>query len=100
MQVLELATTCCWSLIRKICTFQIVLTSIVLKANITMLDIVSTRMLGQYVFLAKVHFNAYSFLMFILGILFIFSSNLFSNHFSRFFLYLEIWGYLLIVCLL
>ncbi|XP_065021400.1 aspartokinase 2, chloroplastic-like isoform X1 [Musa acuminata AAA Group] len=31
-----------------------VLTSIVLKSNITMLDIVSTRMLGQYGFLAKV----------------------------------------------
>ncbi|KAK7858420.1 aspartokinase 3 [Quercus suber] len=31
-----------------------VLTSIVLKRNITMLDIVSTRMLGQYGFLAKV----------------------------------------------
>ncbi|KAG0501615.1 hypothetical protein HPP92_001687 [Vanilla planifolia] len=30
------------------------LTSIVLKSNITMLDIVSTRMLGQYGFLAKV----------------------------------------------
>ncbi|MQM22033.1 hypothetical protein Taro_055080 [Colocasia esculenta] len=33
-----------------------VLTSIVLKPNITMLDIVSTRMLGQYGFLAKVEF--------------------------------------------
>lgn len=33
---------------------QAVLTSIVLKRNITMLDIVSTRMLGQYGFLAKV----------------------------------------------
>uniref|UniRef100_A0A1D1YNW0 aspartate kinase n=1 Tax=Anthurium amnicola TaxID=1678845 RepID=A0A1D1YNW0_9ARAE len=31
-----------------------ILTSIVLKPNITMLDIVSTRMLGQYGFLAKV----------------------------------------------
>ncbi|KAM0950254.1 putative aspartate kinase [Dioscorea sansibarensis] len=31
-----------------------VLTSIVLKSNITMLDIVSTRMLGQYGFLARV----------------------------------------------
>ncbi|KAF0896396.1 hypothetical protein E2562_023801, partial [Oryza meyeriana var. granulata] len=31
-----------------------VLTSIVLKSNITMLDVVSTRMLGQYGFLAKV----------------------------------------------
>nr|CAB3456359.1 unnamed protein product [Digitaria exilis] len=31
-----------------------VLTSIVLKSNVTMLDIVSTRMLGQYGFLAKV----------------------------------------------
>nr|CAD1820421.1 unnamed protein product [Ananas comosus var. bracteatus] len=31
-----------------------VLTSIVLKSNITMLDIVSTRMLGQFGFLAKV----------------------------------------------
>ncbi|XP_028780214.1 aspartokinase 2, chloroplastic isoform X1 [Neltuma alba] len=31
-----------------------VLTSIVLKGNVTMLDIVSTRMLGQYGFLAKV----------------------------------------------
>ncbi|GLU06285.1 hypothetical protein SLE2022_233290 [Rubroshorea leprosula] len=31
-----------------------VLTSIVLKRNVTMLDIVSTRMLGQYGFLAKV----------------------------------------------
>ncbi|XP_076893081.1 aspartokinase 2, chloroplastic-like [Bidens hawaiensis] len=31
-----------------------VLTSIVLKRNVTMLDIVSTRMLGQYEFLAKV----------------------------------------------
>uniref|UniRef100_A0A453MHU5 Aspartokinase n=1 Tax=Aegilops tauschii subsp. strangulata TaxID=200361 RepID=A0A453MHU5_AEGTS len=31
-----------------------ILTSIVLKSNITMLDIVSTRMLGQYGFLAKV----------------------------------------------
>ncbi|KAF8655125.1 hypothetical protein HU200_061261 [Digitaria exilis] len=30
-----------------------VLTSIVLKSNVTMLDIVSTRMLGQYGFLAK-----------------------------------------------
>lgn len=34
--------------------FQTVLTSIVLKSNITMFDIVSTRMLGQYGFLAKV----------------------------------------------
>jgi aspartate kinase len=34
--------------------FQSILTSIVLKSNITMLDIVSTRMLGQYGFLAKV----------------------------------------------
>ncbi|XP_039138686.1 aspartokinase 2, chloroplastic-like isoform X2 [Dioscorea cayenensis subsp. rotundata] len=33
---------------------EAVLTSIVLKSNITMLDIVSTRMLGQYGFLAKV----------------------------------------------
>ncbi|CAA0814059.1 Aspartokinase 2- chloroplastic [Striga hermonthica] len=33
---------------------QAVLTSIVLKRNVTMLDIVSTRMLGQYGFLAKV----------------------------------------------
>jgi aspartate kinase len=31
-----------------------VLTSIVLKSNVTMLDIVSTRMLGQFGFLAKV----------------------------------------------
>ncbi|KAF3552031.1 hypothetical protein DY000_02000559 [Brassica cretica] len=31
-----------------------VLTSIVLKRNVTMLDIASTRMLGQYGFLAKV----------------------------------------------
>ncbi|BAU01737.1 Aspartokinase 2 [Vigna angularis] len=31
-----------------------ILTSIVLKRNVTMLDIVSTRMLGQYGFLAKV----------------------------------------------
>lgn len=30
------------------------LTSIVLKRNVTMLDIVSTRMLGQFGFLAKV----------------------------------------------
>lgn len=37
------------------CIFlQAVLTSIVLKRNVTMLDIVSTRMLGQYGFLAKV----------------------------------------------
>lgn len=35
--------------------FQAVLTSIVLKRNVTMLDIVSTRMLGQYGFLAKVN---------------------------------------------
>lgn len=34
--------------------FQAVLTSIVLKRNVTMLDIVSTRMLGQVGFLAKV----------------------------------------------
>lgn len=34
--------------------FQAVLTSIVLKQNVTMLDIVSTRMLGQFGFLAKV----------------------------------------------
>lgn len=34
--------------------FQSILTSIVLKSNVTMLDIVSTRMLGQYGFLAKV----------------------------------------------
>uniref|UniRef100_A0A804PWL7 Aspartate/glutamate/uridylate kinase domain-containing protein n=1 Tax=Zea mays TaxID=4577 RepID=A0A804PWL7_MAIZE len=33
---------------------KVVLTSIVLKSNVTMLDIVSTRMLGQYVFLARV----------------------------------------------
>ncbi|KAJ6851356.1 aspartokinase 1, chloroplastic-like [Iris pallida] len=33
---------------------EAVLTSIVLKSNITLLDIVSTRMLGQYGFLAKV----------------------------------------------
>ncbi|KAL6509134.1 Adenylate kinase isoenzyme 1 [Orobanche gracilis] len=33
---------------------QAVLTSIVLKRNVTMLDIVSTRMLGQFGFLAKV----------------------------------------------
>ncbi|KAJ6833623.1 aspartokinase 1, chloroplastic-like isoform X2 [Iris pallida] len=33
---------------------EAVLTSIVLKSNITMLDIVSTRMLGQFGFLAKV----------------------------------------------
>lgn len=33
---------------------QAVLTSIVLKRNVTMLDIVSTRMLGQVGFLAKV----------------------------------------------
>lgn len=37
---------------------QAVLTSIVLKRNVTMLDIVSTRMLGQYGFLAKVRDNA------------------------------------------
>lgn len=34
--------------------FQALLTSIVLKRNVTMLDIVSTRMLGQFGFLAKV----------------------------------------------
>lgn len=34
--------------------YQAVLTSIVLKRNVTMLDIVSTRMLGQFGFLAKV----------------------------------------------
>ncbi|KAE8720080.1 Aspartokinase 3 [Hibiscus syriacus] len=33
---------------------KVVLTSIVLKRNVTMLDIVSTRMLGQFGFLAKV----------------------------------------------
>jgi hypothetical protein len=33
---------------------QALLTSIVLKRNVTMLDIVSTRMLGQFGFLAKV----------------------------------------------
>ncbi|CAH9082530.1 unnamed protein product [Cuscuta epithymum] len=33
---------------------QVLLTSIVLKQNVTMLDIVSTRMLGQFGFLAKV----------------------------------------------
>ncbi|KAL8158508.1 hypothetical protein V2J09_000045, partial [Rumex salicifolius] len=33
---------------------EVVLTSIVLKRNVTMLDIVSTRMLGNYGFLAKV----------------------------------------------
>jgi aspartate kinase len=33
---------------------QSILTSIVLKSNVTMLDIVSTRMLGQFGFLAKV----------------------------------------------
>ncbi|XP_020098270.1 aspartokinase 2, chloroplastic-like isoform X1 [Ananas comosus] len=33
---------------------EAILTSIVLKSNVTMLDIVSTRMLGQYGFLAKV----------------------------------------------
>lgn len=33
---------------------QVLLTSIVLKRNVTMLDIVSTRMLGQFGFLAKV----------------------------------------------
>lgn len=33
---------------------EVVLTSIVLKRNVTMLDIVSTRMLGQFGFLAKV----------------------------------------------
>ncbi|KAL6613890.1 hypothetical protein ACP70R_036160 [Stipagrostis hirtigluma subsp. patula] len=33
---------------------KVVLTSIVLKSNVTMLDIVSTRMLGQFGFLAKV----------------------------------------------
>ncbi|ONM34893.1 Aspartokinase 1 chloroplastic [Zea mays] len=33
---------------------KVVLTSIVLKSNVTMLDIVSTRMLGQYGFLARV----------------------------------------------
>ncbi|KAJ1407834.1 Aspartate/glutamate/uridylate kinase [Sesbania bispinosa] len=33
---------------------QAILTSIVLKRNVTMLDIVSTRMLGQFGFLAKV----------------------------------------------
>lgn len=35
---------------------QAVLTSIVLKRNVTMLDIVSTRMLGQFGFLAKVRY--------------------------------------------
>ncbi|XP_031490839.1 aspartokinase 2, chloroplastic-like [Nymphaea colorata] len=33
---------------------KVILTSIVLKRNVTMLDIVSTRMLGQFGFLAKV----------------------------------------------
>ena len=37
---------------------QTFLTSIVMKRNVTMLDIVSTRMLGQYGFLATV--NSYS----------------------------------------
>ena len=37
---------------------QTFLTSIVVKRNVTMLDIVSTRMLGQYGFLATV--NSYS----------------------------------------
>jgi aspartate kinase len=35
-------------------TSNAVLTSIVLKRNVTMLDIVSTRMLGQFGFLARV----------------------------------------------
>lgn len=38
---------------------QAILTSIVLKRNVTMLDIVSTRMLGQYGFLAKVRVHAF-----------------------------------------
>ncbi len=33
---------------------NVLMTSIVLKTNVTLLDIVSTRMLGQYGFLSKV----------------------------------------------
>lgn len=36
---------------------QALLTSIVLKQNVTLLDMVSTRMLGQFGFLAKVNFG-------------------------------------------
>ena len=46
---------------------QAVLTSIVLKQNVTMFDIVSTRMLGQFGFLARVSFQfslaAYIFIL-------------------------------------
>ena len=42
------------NLMQFFCHWQAVLTSIVLKRNVTMLDIVSTRMLGQFGFLAKV----------------------------------------------
>lgn len=41
-------------LTKKFFVQQALLTSIVVKPNITMLDIVSTRMLGQFGFLAKV----------------------------------------------
>lgn len=39
---------------------QTFLTSIVVKRNVTMLDIVSTRMLGQFGFLARVMFSLFA----------------------------------------
>jgi len=48
-----------WTVLKfSVYNLQAVLTSIVLKRNVTMLDIVSTRMLGQYGFLAKVRVDA------------------------------------------
>lgn len=47
---------------------QAVLTSIVLKQNVTMLDIVSTRMLGQFGFLAKVGYSRSHLSLFVLSV--------------------------------
>ena len=50
-------TVLSWKIMDISCSFfhlQAELTSIVLKRNVTMLDIASTRMLGQFGFLAKV----------------------------------------------
>ena len=72
--------------------FQAVLTSIVLKRNVTMLDIVSTRMLGQYGFLAKVRGLKFDFEA--LGLSGLSVVNLYKTFCSiRYFRSLKIWAY-------
>lgn len=77
---------------------QVLLTSIVLKRNVTMLDIVSTRMLGQFGFLAKVRLHIFCTTDFFTCVICLlgdsFSMWVICSCTCRCFQYLRIWVFL------